>query len=248
MSKWGEDEVSSGFDGENVERFRVEDGKKDLIRIISDPVRYYSHSMKVPPYYITCRKEEGECPACNEGITRKQRVGCLIIHIGRKNARVGGEFQRIGLVKPWLFAKDRWYDIMDIMDNDPSLKKKGALKKIDLIVTCKDEQFQDMRISQTGQPSKMTKDMAGNLQEAKDQLDFYTSGMPTEKQLEVLGKDAEDSEVESLADIDVGDDDDVPFDVPILDDSDDETEEVVEEESTDDEVDDIMAELEEDEK
>lgn len=235
MSKWGDRGVTNGFEGENVDRFRVEEGKKDLIRIISDPIRYYSHSLKVPPYYITCRKEEGECPACNAGISRKQRIGCLIVHIGRKDAIGGGDFQRVGQVKPWLFAKDRWFDIVDIIDNNPQLRAEGALKKTDLIVTCKEEQFQDMRISPTLQPSKMKKDMLTNLQEAKDKLDFYTSGMPVDKQLEALGGEGQNGDMESLSEIaDEAPADDVPFDVP--------------EESTDDatenEIDDIMADLE----
>jgi len=245
---WNDDKVSGGFEGENVERFRVEDGQKDLIRIISDPVRYYSHSMDRKPYYITCRKEQGNCPACNEGLPRKQRVGCLIVHIGRKATHGGGEFKRVGLVKPWLFAKDRWFDIQDIMDNDPALRKDGAIKKIDLVVTCKGEQFQDMRISPTGQKSKFKKDMAQNLQEAKDQLDFYTTGMSEEKQNEALGREGfdDEGEMETLSDTA---EDDVPFDVPEVNEADlddiavDDIPE--DEEELDSDVEDIMADLQE---
>lgn len=235
---WNSKDVSEGFEADRVDRFRVEDGYKDLIRIISDPVRYYSHTLNRKPYYITCRKSEGNCPACNEGLPRKQRVGCLVAHIGRKPVRGGGEFKRVGVIKPWLFAKDRWFDIQDIMDNNPNLRKDGAIKKVDLIVTCKDEEFQDMRISPTGVKSKFTKDMAGNLAEAKDQLDFYTSGMPEKNQNEALGLEGgSGGTMDTLSDVAVDSGDDyVPFDVPETDGAD--------EVELDGEVDGIMSELE----
>ncbi len=241
--KWGDDDVTGTFEDENVKRFRVEKGKKDLVRIITDPIRYFSHVIKHSPFYITCRREEGECPACNAGIARKQRVGCLLVHIARKEIRGGGEWIPVGLVKPWMFAKDRWYDLTDIKDENPTLKKEGAIKKVDFILTCKDPVFQDMRISLSQDKSQMTKGMLENVAEAKAKLNFYTSPMDYDKQMEALGEIKSDSpdlgdEVPKDTSI-MGDDEEVPPDV---------TDAGAESATSDDaDIDDIMAGLENEE-
>jgi hypothetical protein len=110
------------------------------------------------------------------------------VHIGEKDIDArGADFETIGEVKPWLFAKDRWFDICDIIDNYPDIQTKG-IQACDLIFTCKDEKFQDIVISPTLQESQVTKDMVNttSVADAKQQLDFYTSPTPIDKQLEVL--------------------------------------------------------------
>jgi len=212
---WGDEETSQELSASDVERYKASEKKKDLIRIVSKPVKYYSHSLDAPPYYCNCSKAEGRCILCEQKIPRTVKIGCVVVHIADKPVAGRGKYEQVGTCKTWLFGKDKWNTLCGIMD-DYAKGEKGWLKKQDLIITCTDEQFQKLDIRPTLQESQAKKDMMHNFEPAKKQLEFYSKPSDLNRQKEVLGiDDVEDVEIDDSVDVSIDDgDDDVPFDVP----------------------------------
>lgn len=185
---WGGDRMETGFS--EVDRYKGRRGFKDLITIISKPVRFFSHRVEQQP--MTCGKPEGtRCLACEENYDRKEKRGCLIVHIAER-ADGKQKYTEVGVVKVWLFGGDKWNQFCDHMDTYEQLQKKNMIG-CDFFVSCdnsKDaEQFQKLNILPTLKASKLnkqTKYMLDNLEDAKKKLDWYTSAPDVEKQREII--------------------------------------------------------------
>jgi len=207
---WGDEQTDKEMKADDVERYKASDKRKDLIRIVSKPIKYYSHSLPQIPWYCNCAKVEGRCLLCERQMGRGVKIGCVIVHIAEKPANGKGKYTKVGTCKVWLFGKDKWNTLSGIMD-DYSKGDKGWLKKQDLIVTCNEEQFQDLDIRPTLTKTQATKDMMSNFAGAVKKLEWYTAPADLNRQKEILGIDVsegdEDIEVEESVD-------DVPFDVP----------------------------------
>jgi len=132
---WGDDDTDKEMNADDVERYKASAKKKDLIRIVSNPIKYYSHSLDKPPYYVNCAKIKGRCILCEREIQRGIKIGCVVIHIADKSMSGRGKFEKVGTCKVWLFGKDKWKTLTGIID-DYAQGDANWLKKQDLIVTC----------------------------------------------------------------------------------------------------------------
>lgn len=180
---WGDPSVSDGFNNKS-ERFKSRPGWDDLIRIITNPVKYYSHFVKTQKQYVTCSKSTGQCLGCDRGIERKMSVACLVIHIGQKPFGWKGEYEAIGKVKAWLVNGGEWNAICNMLDANAQVRNDGVLKH-DLIIGRKDEKAYPV-CSPTLQATRATQAMTDNLQDAKATLEFFSSPTPADRQAKIL--------------------------------------------------------------
>lgn len=183
--EWGSEEVTEDF-GKDVERYRGNEKRKDLVRIITDPVEYFTHSLDFSPGIINCAKiEKGRCLGCDRGIKRDVKIGCVVVHIQARNAdNPNSKWSLVGECKVWLFGKDKWKSLCGIKNDYQKIKD---LKKEDLIITCLDEQFQKLEIRPTLEKSRVTKAMVEGYEDAKEKLEWFTQAPDMNRQKEVFG-------------------------------------------------------------
>jgi len=188
--EWGDETLDKDFAKDDASSYSAKEGYEDLIRIVYDTEAFYAHRLKAKPYNLGCSKHLGKCEGCTKDIPRKQRAGTLLVHIGRRRIDdPNASFSLVGVVKPWMFSKDRKDDLASIVRKYPQINQMGGIKAVDFYFSCADsqaEQFQNIKILPTLQPSQMTEEMLGNLNAAKDKLMFYCSPPKLEYQQKVL--------------------------------------------------------------
>jgi len=194
----GDKAVNDALDT-GVKRYKGRDDYKDLIRIVGGIQMYELHNWKDGErwQYVNCSKEElKKCLVCdemvdNKDIKRQAKFGAIIIHIAEKYKK--GEWQTIGECKVWLFGGDKYRTLSgikeDVLGSDTQIQDK------DLIINCTDKKLQELIINPSPHDTKATKDMASNLEDAKDKLAFFTDPASIKKQKEALGIEG-DAEVD----------------------------------------------------
>ena len=206
---WGDPQTTKDF-GEDVQRYRGRDKMKDIIRIITAPVKYFTHT--VNRTFANCSKVEGRCLLCEKGIDRSVKVGCLIVHVAEKHKDKPSEsFHAIGEVKVWLFGKDKWLTLCGIMEDYDQIREKG-MTKIDLFITCDDAEFQKLEIRPTMKKSLVKKEMLSGYEGGKKQLKWFTSPADMDRQKEVLGIEGDETPQEEGEEIDLDGGSDDPVD------------------------------------
>lgn len=187
---WGDKDVSDGFNNKS-ERFKSRPGWDDLIRVITNPIKYYSHFVKSKMIYITCSKSIGQCLGCERGVERKMSVACLVVHIGQRPFGWRGEYEAVGKAKAWLVNGGEWNAICDMLDANAKVRVDGVLKH-DFIIGRKDERAYPT-CSPTLQETRVTQAMVENLQDAKATLNFFLSPTPADRQAKILAGYSEDN-------------------------------------------------------
>jgi len=183
---WGDPDTSKEF-GTDAQRYRGREKFKDVIRIITKPIKYFTHSVKEKKLFVNCSKVEGRCLFCDENYDRALKIGCVVVHIAEREVNKNtGNYSEVGEAKVWLFGKDKWKSLSGIIEDYEQIKN-DSIQKHDLIVTCDDETFQKIELRPTLVKSKVRKDMLVSYPAVKKQLEYFTSPTSLEKQKEILG-------------------------------------------------------------
>jgi len=187
--------------GTNISRYKAVKGAKDIIRIISQPVKFYQHALDFFPKIANCGKTAGKCIFCEKNYDRNIRVACIIVHLAEKKDSPDSKYREVGELKVWIFGGDKWKTLNGILDDYPEIKKNG-FNKHDLIISCIDADFQKLEIRPTMKEGMLKKEMLVKYKEAKKQLDWYVAPCSIERQNEILReagmiKDDDDSGIGS---------------------------------------------------
>lgn len=176
--------------GEGIEkvRYKGEDGKQDLILILTKPKWTPKHW--TGKFYMTCL--QGDNPACCKHFGDPPPTStAYIIHVAQRKGR--GDWKILGIPKIWGFGDDKWAQyqalLLDNCDND--FKK---LQKMLIQITCQKAAKQKLFIAPyTKKDVKVTREM---MVEAKEQKEMFIDDI-------VIN---ESDVIRSLADIKAGGD------------------------------------------
>jgi hypothetical protein len=171
--------------GVDIARYKAANNMKDIICIISNPIKFYQHRFDFPPSIANCGKSKGKCLFCERGYDRGIRIACIVVHLAEKKDNPDAKYKEVGELKVWIFGKDKWTTLNGILDDYPQIRQDG-FKKHDLIVSCKDETFQKLEIRPTLKPSMITKEMLARYKDAKKQLEWFITPCSLERQKELL--------------------------------------------------------------
>ncbi len=191
-----EDEEAAKRDYGDVDRYRAEENKRDKIRILTTCWAYVTHWLYdrgKKGFYNNCGLDSdgnGKCLFCEateekDGKTvpkykREEKYACVVLHIAEKKA--GGDWTELQKVKVWYLGKDKYADIKGLKEDF------GDVRKIDLLVTCKDEQFQDLTLTPTGKPSEASKEaVKAHFKDMQERMMKDLDPTPLEEQEKSLG-------------------------------------------------------------
>ena len=199
---WDDDSV--GYVNVSDHIFRLERGYIDVIRIVGEPVEFVRHYIDEKGFYVI--PEADDTTLEDKGYKPIRTWACKIIHIARiKNKKR----EIVGVSKVWVFSDvGKHSQIKEFQDT------YGALKAIELRITCIDTKFQKVGaiipVTKDSGKQLMTKDMIAEFKENGGGL-FDKVLVPKSKKdiLDILKQDADDDDVSDESDdLDLEDDDD----------------------------------------
>lgn len=171
-------------EGAAKNRFKLQRGYKYVLRIMGEHVRYRLHQSEweVKPGWsdVCAAKEHGACPRCAAGNLAKERFCFPILVLQEKPP--SGEWAVSNRPTIWAMTKKRMDRIFDLADDyegrEEELLGKGGAWKIDVVVTCPDDeegaQKQDFGIRATGKKSLLTQAALDAYKAAKPDMTSFT--------------------------------------------------------------------------
>ena len=199
---WDDDSV--GYENASDHIFRLERGYIDVIRIVGEPVEFVRHYIDEKGFYVI--PEADDTTLEDKGYKPIRTWACKIIHIARiKNKKR----EIVGVSKVWVFSDvGKHSQIKEFQDT------YGALKAIELRITCIDTKFQKVGaiipVTKDSGKQLMTKDMIAEFKENGAGL-FDKVLVPKSKKdiLDILKQDDDDDVSDESDDVDLEDDDEI---------------------------------------
>jgi hypothetical protein len=188
---YGDPEELKKGGGNFIGRYKAEANRKDRIRIISSCYAYKVHWIQESGRYCLCGRDDdgqGTCIVCDEkdgaGAPKyppTEKYGTLIVWVGKWDDHTK-DWANVQQTLFWGFGNDKYKTLSDIAE------EIGDLKQRDLIITCKDTQFQDLNIRTAADDTRVDKEtLRAQLPNAKRCFEIYMSPPTLEKQKEALG-------------------------------------------------------------
>lgn len=193
-TSWDDEEIYKQSSGERLERYKADQKRRDVIRVISSPYQFGMHWLQTKGYYVNCGIDEdgaGTCLVCNDTdedgkprIPVSVKFGCLVVHIASKKGK--GDWESIQEIKFWGFGRDKYKALFELREDH------GDIRKLDLIVACVDSQMQKLNISPTGKDTKVDAEaVKPQIENGKKWLKIYIQTPTLEEQKRALGDDGD---------------------------------------------------------
>ena len=164
---WEDESIVGGFRNERERQFRAKKGKTFVIRVMEDAFSFRQHKINdiLEPdkdgeeraFNMNCSKDwddeaedwTGDCEGCEREYDVVERFIAGILVLGYYSGR-SDKFKAVDADESphyWDFGRTQYRKISDLALSMQRGKKKRALKTVELLVTCEDENFQKINLN-----------------------------------------------------------------------------------------------------